>query len=217
MHGVLNDLNRAALEQGVDLVVIKELLSHAHIGVTADVYAHVRLRLQRQAIGAMRTPSATRATILTTYPPQPSSADVAVKHRRALIDIAVDEGSCAVFRVLKPQPRGCRFLKNPSSSRLPRILLTEASTHPMKLVESQPSSSRTLHCDLPHIDRPMNRTLRRTFRRFPSTRSDGSCPRQSGIGGCQPPLCIGEPRLHHGWCRPRTDQNSSNLRSSPPR
>ncbi|OIK23046.1 hypothetical protein VT52_034945 [Streptomyces malaysiense] len=38
------------LEQGVELVVIKELLGHAHIGVTATVYAHVRLRLQRQAI-----------------------------------------------------------------------------------------------------------------------------------------------------------------------
>ncbi|OIK04396.1 hypothetical protein BIV23_17985 [Streptomyces monashensis] len=29
---------------------MKELLGHAHIGVTATVYAHVRLRLQRQAI-----------------------------------------------------------------------------------------------------------------------------------------------------------------------
>ncbi|MFE2972288.1 hypothetical protein ACFXKC_53870 [Streptomyces sp. NPDC059340] len=38
------------LEQGVELVVIKELLGHAHIGVTATVYAHIRLRLQRQAI-----------------------------------------------------------------------------------------------------------------------------------------------------------------------
>ncbi|WP_431061524.1 hypothetical protein [Streptomonospora nanhaiensis] len=38
------------LEQGIDLVVIKELLGHAHIGVTAGVYAHVRLRLQRRAI-----------------------------------------------------------------------------------------------------------------------------------------------------------------------
>ncbi len=38
------------LEQGVELVVIKELLGHAHIGVTATVYAHVRLRLQRDAI-----------------------------------------------------------------------------------------------------------------------------------------------------------------------
>lgn len=44
------------LEQGVDLVIIKELLSHAHIGVTVGVYAHVRLRLrlQRQAIGHPR-------------------------------------------------------------------------------------------------------------------------------------------------------------------
>jgi hypothetical protein len=41
------------LEQGVDLAVIKELLGHAHIGVTAGVYAHVRLRLQRQAIDTL--------------------------------------------------------------------------------------------------------------------------------------------------------------------
>ncbi|WP_406114523.1 hypothetical protein [Kitasatospora purpeofusca] len=41
------------LEQGVELVVIKELLGHAHIGVTATVYAHVRLRLQRDAIDVL--------------------------------------------------------------------------------------------------------------------------------------------------------------------
>ncbi len=33
--------------------MIKELLGHAHIGVTATVYAHVRLRLQRDAIDAL--------------------------------------------------------------------------------------------------------------------------------------------------------------------
>ncbi|CAL2068847.1 protein of unknown function [Streptomyces murinus] len=52
------------LEQGVDLVVIKELLGHAHIGVTAGVYAHVRLRLQRQAIDAL-----SNALSLTDNPP----------------------------------------------------------------------------------------------------------------------------------------------------
>jgi len=36
-------------------VVIKELLGHAHIGVTATVYAHVRLRLQRDAIDILGT------------------------------------------------------------------------------------------------------------------------------------------------------------------
>jgi hypothetical protein len=45
----------------VELVVIKELLGHAHIGVTARVHAHVRLRLQRDAIDllgrALRNPS----------------------------------------------------------------------------------------------------------------------------------------------------------------
>lgn len=33
--------------------MIKQLLGHAHIGVTAGVYAHVRLRLQRDAIDAL--------------------------------------------------------------------------------------------------------------------------------------------------------------------
>ncbi|WND32826.1 tyrosine-type recombinase/integrase (plasmid) [Streptomyces sp. BB1-1-1] len=33
------------LEQGGDLVVIKELLGHAHIGITASGYAHVQHRL----------------------------------------------------------------------------------------------------------------------------------------------------------------------------
>jgi integrase len=60
-----HDLGHSAatllLEQGVELVVIKELLGHAHIGVTATVYAHVRLRLQRDAIdllgNALRNPA----------------------------------------------------------------------------------------------------------------------------------------------------------------
>ncbi|MFR0353223.1 hypothetical protein [Streptomyces sediminimaris] len=47
--------------RGVELVVIKELLGHAHIGVTATVYAHVRLRLERDAIDllgrALRSPT----------------------------------------------------------------------------------------------------------------------------------------------------------------
>ncbi|MFE2844323.1 hypothetical protein ACFXKS_12295 [Streptomyces scopuliridis] len=35
--------------------MIRELLRHTYIGVTAGVYAHVRLRLQRQAIDALGT------------------------------------------------------------------------------------------------------------------------------------------------------------------
>jgi integrase len=64
-HIRFHDLRHSAatllLEQGVELVVIKELLGHAHIGVTATVYAHVRLRLQRDAIdllgNALRNPA----------------------------------------------------------------------------------------------------------------------------------------------------------------
>ncbi|MFI0192253.1 site-specific integrase [Streptomyces sp. NPDC017082] len=45
-HDLRHSTATLLLEQGVELVVIKELLGHAHIGVTATVYAHVRLRLQ---------------------------------------------------------------------------------------------------------------------------------------------------------------------------
>lgn len=52
-HDLRHSTATLLLEQGIDLVVIKELLGHAHIGVTAGVYAHVRLRLQRQAIDTL--------------------------------------------------------------------------------------------------------------------------------------------------------------------
>lgn len=52
-HDLRHSTATLLLEQGVDLVVIKELLGHAHIGVTAGVYAHVRLRPQRQAIDTL--------------------------------------------------------------------------------------------------------------------------------------------------------------------
>ncbi len=52
-HDLRHSTATLLLEQGGDLVVIKELLGHAHIGVTAGVYAHVRLRLQRQAIDSL--------------------------------------------------------------------------------------------------------------------------------------------------------------------
>ncbi|MEH0544160.1 tyrosine-type recombinase/integrase [Streptomyces sp. B21-105] len=54
-HDLRHSTATLFLEQGVDLVIIKELLGHAHIGVTAGVYAHARLRLQRQAIDTLST------------------------------------------------------------------------------------------------------------------------------------------------------------------
>ncbi|MEV4433290.1 tyrosine-type recombinase/integrase [Streptomyces sp. NPDC049585] len=54
-HDLRHSTATLLLEQGVELVVIKELLGHAHIGVTASVYAHVRLRLQRDAIDTPST------------------------------------------------------------------------------------------------------------------------------------------------------------------
>lgn len=60
-HDLRHSAATLLLEQGVELVVIKELLGHAHIGVAATVYAHVRLRLQRDAIDllghALRNPT----------------------------------------------------------------------------------------------------------------------------------------------------------------
>lgn len=88
-HDLRHSTATLLLEQGVELVVIKELLGHAHIGVTATVYAHIRLRLQRQAIDllghALATsagprPSPTTATIHRLV--QHSSADVAVNYCR---------------------------------------------------------------------------------------------------------------------------------------
>lgn len=54
-HDLRHSTATLLLEQGIELVVIKELLGHAHIGVTATVYAHVRLRLQRDAIDTLST------------------------------------------------------------------------------------------------------------------------------------------------------------------
>ena len=41
-HDLRHSAATLLLEQGVELVVIKELLGHAHIGVTATVYANPR-------------------------------------------------------------------------------------------------------------------------------------------------------------------------------
>ncbi len=52
-HDLRHSTATLLLEQGVELVVIKELLGHAHIGVTVSLYAHVRLCLQREAIDTL--------------------------------------------------------------------------------------------------------------------------------------------------------------------
>ncbi|WP_062650619.1 tyrosine-type recombinase/integrase [Streptomyces maremycinicus] len=62
-HDLRHSTATLLLGQGVELVVIKELLGHAPIGFTATVYAHVQLRLQRDAIDllghALRNPTET--------------------------------------------------------------------------------------------------------------------------------------------------------------
>lgn len=75
--------------QGVELVAKRELLGHVHIGVTATVYAHFRLRLQRDAIDllgrtlgkpfeAATDPDDSDGPPLVRHP----SADVAVNYCR---------------------------------------------------------------------------------------------------------------------------------------
>ncbi|MCS0639220.1 tyrosine-type recombinase/integrase [Streptomyces sp. LP05-1] len=54
-HDLRHSTATLLLEQGGELVVIKELLGHVHIGVTAGAYAHVRLRLQCDAIDTLST------------------------------------------------------------------------------------------------------------------------------------------------------------------
>ncbi|MDQ0809378.1 integrase [Streptomyces sp. B3I7] len=73
-HDLRHSTATLLLEQGVDLVVIKELLGHAHICVTAGVYAHVRLRLQRQAIDTLND-----ALSATNDAPEDPSATAAVR------------------------------------------------------------------------------------------------------------------------------------------
>jgi integrase len=64
-HNLRRSTATLLLEQGVQLVVIRELLGPTHIGVTATVYSYVRLRLQRDAIYALGTTLVGRATTET--------------------------------------------------------------------------------------------------------------------------------------------------------
>ena len=52
-HDLRHSAASLLLERGIELIVVKDLLGHAQINTTVDIYAHVRLRLQRQAIEAM--------------------------------------------------------------------------------------------------------------------------------------------------------------------
>ena len=69
-HDLRHSTATLLLEQGVELVVIKELLDHAHIGVTATVYAHVRFA----SSGKPSTSSDMPSGPLPKPPPSPTTA-----------------------------------------------------------------------------------------------------------------------------------------------
>ncbi|MCA2220592.1 tyrosine-type recombinase/integrase [Nonomuraea aurantiaca] len=60
-HGLRYSCAPLLLDQDAYIVVIKELLGHAHIAIAADNYAHVQLPLQGDATESMATPSTTTA------------------------------------------------------------------------------------------------------------------------------------------------------------
>jgi site-specific recombinase XerD len=52
-HDMRHTCATLLLESGADLTVIKDLLGHSKIQITADVYTHVRLKVVRGAFDAM--------------------------------------------------------------------------------------------------------------------------------------------------------------------
>ncbi|MFI9276035.1 tyrosine-type recombinase/integrase [Kitasatospora sp. NPDC052896] len=76
-HDLRHSTPTLLLEQGIELVVINELPGHSHVGVTASVYAHVRFRLQRQAIDTLGDALRGTRTLMARQVQDPS-ADVAV-------------------------------------------------------------------------------------------------------------------------------------------
>jgi integrase len=52
-HDLRHTCATLMLESGADLVIVKDLLGHSKIQITADVYAHVRLKVTRSALEAM--------------------------------------------------------------------------------------------------------------------------------------------------------------------
>lgn len=74
------------LEQGVELVVSKELLGRTHIGATATVLAHVRLRLPRApSVRPLMVPSTMNrptTTVTTRRSAEPPSTDLAADECR---------------------------------------------------------------------------------------------------------------------------------------
>ncbi|GAA1911970.1 hypothetical protein GCM10009716_22330 [Streptomyces sodiiphilus] len=87
-HDLRHSTATLLLEQGVELVAIKELLGHAHIGVTATVYAHDSASSATPSTPSAPHSAARRAAIrpgteaMNRDPPRPPSADVAVNYCR---------------------------------------------------------------------------------------------------------------------------------------
>jgi integrase len=74
-HVRFHDLRHACatlmLDSGVELNTIKELLGHSALAITADVYAHVRLRLQHDAVERLDEHSDQKSGDDTDEAPEP--------------------------------------------------------------------------------------------------------------------------------------------------
>ena len=53
LHGLRHSMAAAAVAAGVEMRVLQQILGHAHVSVTADIYAHVAPAVSAQALSAV--------------------------------------------------------------------------------------------------------------------------------------------------------------------
>ena len=53
LHDLRHEFASLLLKRGVDLKVTSELMGHANVGITADIYSHLLPGMQREAISRL--------------------------------------------------------------------------------------------------------------------------------------------------------------------